>query len=119
MVRGLIGIIALQVDGTLVARGTSTDSIRFTGFENPTYQQSSHGGAVTFGANAVNYALQYVVLDRMGDQQYYSGALQLHSIRMMCTLGQALIRPFSKPVLPIPRYQMRTLMPAIIITGKW
>ncbi|WP_227687062.1 T9SS type A sorting domain-containing protein [Spirosoma arboris] len=68
----------LSVSGTLIAKGTPTDSIRFVGFANPSNSVSSHGGQILFPNNN-NSELEYVVVDRWGDLQYYGSAISNYS----------------------------------------
>lgn len=66
----------IEIDGTLIAKGSPGDSIRFTGFTNAAVNvNSTHGGSLQFSSSSVNSVLQYVVLDRMGDANTTSGAV--------------------------------------------
>ena len=61
--------------GVLVAKGTTTDSIRFNGFSNTSYNAvSTHGGIVYINStNATDSSvLAYTVFNRMGDQDYWT-----------------------------------------------
>ena len=53
----------ITVNGTLIARGTATDSIRFL---NYTYYGLSQEGSLIFGAGNTNSVMDYVVMDRWG-----------------------------------------------------
>ena len=58
----------LIVSGTLLAEGTVTDSIRFQGRSNPTYNSnSSHGGTIYFTSSSSGSILDYVRIDSLGD----------------------------------------------------
>ena len=61
--------------GVLVARGTVSDSIRFTGFLDTAYNiASTHGGYVNLNSSNTtdSSVLAYTVFDRMGDQDYWT-----------------------------------------------
>ncbi|WP_460945774.1 PKD domain-containing protein [Spirosoma daeguense] len=59
---------SLQINGTLLAQGTATDSIRFLGKANPQMSPTStHGGTLFFNAGSSASVLDYVRIDQMGD----------------------------------------------------
>jgi large repetitive protein len=65
----------LNVLGILKAIGTTTDSIRFNGFANPTYSAAStHGGLIFLNSSSAtdSTVLAYVAIDRMGDKDYWT-----------------------------------------------
>ncbi|WP_439585154.1 T9SS type A sorting domain-containing protein [Dyadobacter bucti] len=57
----------LIIYGTLLARGTATDSIYIRGKAVPNDVNSSHGGTIFFNAGSSASVLDYVSIDRMGD----------------------------------------------------
>ncbi|MDH4460968.1 MAG: CARDB domain-containing protein [Flectobacillus sp.] len=60
----------ITINGTLIAKGTVSDSIRFRGFANPAVSPSStHGGALYFNSGSINSIVEYVSMDRWGDVQ--------------------------------------------------
>ncbi|WP_460967940.1 cellulose binding domain-containing protein [Spirosoma migulaei] len=63
----------IVVNGTLLAQGTASDSIRFTGFANPAYG-SSHGGRINFVSGSGNSVLSYAVIDSWGETYQYGSA---------------------------------------------
>ena len=64
----------LTVNGTLIANGTSTDSIRFYGTKNSYY---THGGQFNFAAGSVNSSIQYAVFDSLGYQANYNALINI------------------------------------------
>ncbi len=65
----------LVVNGILSAVGTALDSIRFNGFANTAYNAAStHGGLIYLNSTNVtdSSVFAYVVIDRMGDKDYFS-----------------------------------------------
>jgi len=65
----------LQVSGTLLAEGTATDSIKFIGLPNPAVTPAStHGGYVRFRTSSQGSRLDYLVVDRLGDENITSGS---------------------------------------------
>jgi hypothetical protein len=71
----------ISVYGTLIAKGTATDSVRFRGFANINYSNSSHGGILRFEAGSINSQLEYVSMDKWGDMHYNGdfGAILINS----------------------------------------
>jgi parallel beta-helix repeat protein len=69
------------VYGTLLAVGTSADSIFFRGKPNPAYgPQSTHGGTLFIESDGNSSSvLRYVSVDRMGDQSEYGIAVHFGS----------------------------------------
>ncbi|MBD3342280.1 MAG: hypothetical protein GF353_24480, partial [Candidatus Lokiarchaeota archaeon] len=62
---------SILIDGSLVAVGTAQDSIRFFGNDsNP----NAHGGVIQFNKNSVNSVLEYVAIEKMGDENTYFDA---------------------------------------------
>ncbi|MCZ6701887.1 MAG: right-handed parallel beta-helix repeat-containing protein [Ignavibacteria bacterium] len=55
---------SLNVDGTLIADGTSQDSIRFYGSDP---DPNRHGGRILFNANSENSLLDHVIIEKLGD----------------------------------------------------
>jgi hypothetical protein len=82
-IRSMSYVDQLLVNGTLKAKGTASDSIRFIGFENTAINQSStHGGRLYFYNNSTDSELEYVVMNRWGDNSAFglnSGAIQIQS----------------------------------------
>ncbi|QDK77420.1 hypothetical protein EXU85_01935 [Spirosoma sp. KCTC 42546] len=72
----------ITINGTLIARGTATDSIRFVGIANPNYTPvSTHGGQLVFASGSANSVLDYVAMSRWGDRDFYSttGAININA----------------------------------------
>lgn len=61
----------IYVDGTLTAKGLANDSIRFIGFPDELDPNSSHGGTIHFNSSSTLSELEYMVIDKWGDQQYW------------------------------------------------
>ena len=79
-IRSQIYTDRILVNGNLIAKGTVTDSIRFTGVANPAYTQaSSHGGQLYFAATSTSSDLEYVAMDRWGDKDYHGAAIAIYS----------------------------------------
>ena len=57
----------ITVNGTLIARGTATDSIRFLNYSNYGLSQE---GSLIFAAGNTNSVMDYVVMDRWGYNYY-------------------------------------------------
>ncbi|MEA5429214.1 CARDB domain-containing protein [Arcicella lustrica] len=69
-----------RVYGTLIAKGTATDSIRFRGFANPSYStNSTHGGSLRFESGSKNSQLEYISMDKWGDTNYWGNAIYINS----------------------------------------
>ncbi|MBD2700493.1 hypothetical protein IC229_07595 [Spirosoma sp. BT702] len=76
----------IMVNGTLLAQGTSADSIRFRGFANPAVNGSSHGGQLYFASGSANSQLSYVAMDQWGDRDTYGAAIGIgNSVTAMIT----------------------------------
>jgi subtilase family serine protease len=73
----------ISVYGTLMAKGIESDSIKFIGFpnENIGIQYSSHGGIIRFFPESTNSVLEYVLMDKWGDINYWGnlGAIHVNS----------------------------------------
>ncbi|MES2455602.1 MAG: MBG domain-containing protein [Bacteroidota bacterium] len=67
------------INGTLMAKGTEASPIRFIGFPIEGFPLASHGGSLVFSNTSSNSILEYVSIDRMGDNQYANGALTISS----------------------------------------
>ncbi len=71
----------LEVQGILTAIGTISDSIKFNGFSNTAYNDSSsHGGIILLNSdNPIDSSvLAYVSINQMGDKNFYgTGAIEI------------------------------------------
>jgi len=62
----------ILISGTLLAKGTASDSIKFRGFANPEVSNiSTHGGSLRFEVGSKNSQLEYISMDKWGDSDYY------------------------------------------------
>lgn len=76
-IRSLNYTDAILINGTLLAKGNQTDSIRFTGFPNPANTSSTQGGRISFERESNNSILEYVSINKWGDKNYYGNALSI------------------------------------------
>ncbi|AYL95749.1 MBG domain-containing protein [Mucilaginibacter celer] len=74
----------ITVNGTLIANGTATDSILFRGLRNPG-DQSRPGGYVTFNATSKNSILNFVSIDKWGDDYQEQNAINILSSSVTIT----------------------------------
>ncbi|GAB4015093.1 hypothetical protein GCM10028808_39480 [Spirosoma migulaei] len=79
----------LDVFGTLIAQGTATDSIRFRGVGGGGNVNSTHGGGIYFKAGGGASVMQYVAIDKLGDNYFGNAAI---NINLACTIRNCLIK---------------------------
>jgi len=80
----------ITVNGIVKAEGIATDSIRFIGQSNKSYNpNSTHGGSIVF--NKDSSILKYVSIDSLGDSYYNKGAIVVAD-KILPTIANSKIR---------------------------
>ena len=82
----------ISVGGTLLAKGTSIDSIKFIGLADPGNISSTHGGSLRFLNGSINSDLKFVSFDRMGANNYWGDYGAIYSNTSKLTISNCQIK---------------------------
>jgi subtilase family serine protease len=92
----------LYIRGTLLAKGTAADSVRFRGVANPDYNpNSTHGGTIWLYSGGAGSVLEYVSVDRMGDIS--SGGYAVY-VGSECTIKNTTVRHSEQTGIYVENY---------------